>query len=98
MRPGRQLIALGVKTVETRSWSTTHRGPLAIHASKGFGQAGVGEVRKLMAASPAIQAAVREFGFDHPVSDVNGLPRGVVLAVADLVDVMPADDAARRMG
>lgn len=35
-RPWATLIAIGGKRVETRSWSTTHRGQIAIHASKGF--------------------------------------------------------------
>jgi hypothetical protein len=33
-QPWASLIALGVKTIETRSWSTKYRGPLAIHAGK----------------------------------------------------------------
>lgn len=33
-QPWASLIALGAKTIETRSWSTTYRGPLAIHAAK----------------------------------------------------------------
>lgn len=33
-QPWAQLVALGVKTIETRSWSTSYRGPLAIHAGK----------------------------------------------------------------
>lgn len=32
-QPWASLIALGVKTIETRSWSTSYRGPLAIHAA-----------------------------------------------------------------
>lgn len=32
-QPWASLIALGVKTIETRSWSTQYRGPLAIHAA-----------------------------------------------------------------
>lgn len=32
-QPWASLVALGVKTVETRSWSTPYRGPLAIHAA-----------------------------------------------------------------
>lgn len=32
-QPWASLIALGVKTIETRSWSTDYRGPLAIHAA-----------------------------------------------------------------
>ncbi len=31
-QPWAQLVALGVKTIETRSWRTSYRGPLAIHA------------------------------------------------------------------
>lgn len=33
-QPWASLIALGVKTIETRGWSTNYRGPLAIHAAK----------------------------------------------------------------
>lgn len=33
-QPWASLVALGVKTIETRSWPTKHRGPLAIHAGK----------------------------------------------------------------
>jgi hypothetical protein len=32
-QPWASLVACGAKTVETRSWSTSHRGLLAIHAS-----------------------------------------------------------------
>ena len=33
-QPWATAIALGLKTIETRHWSTTYRGPLAIHAAK----------------------------------------------------------------
>lgn len=33
--PWATLMALGAKRIETRSWSTRYRGPLAIHAAKG---------------------------------------------------------------
>lgn len=36
LEPWASLIALGHKKIETRSWPTSWRGPLAIHASKGF--------------------------------------------------------------
>ena len=35
-QPWASLVANGEKKVETRSWSTQYRGPLAIHAAKGF--------------------------------------------------------------
>lgn len=33
-QPWASAIAAGLKTIETRSWSTPYRGPLAIHAAK----------------------------------------------------------------
>lgn len=33
-QPWASLVALGVKTIETRSWATRYRGELAIHAAK----------------------------------------------------------------
>ncbi len=38
-QPWATLMAVGEKRVETRSWQTDYRGPLAIHAAKGFPQA-----------------------------------------------------------
>lgn len=35
-QPWASLVAVGAKRIETRSWYTSHRGPLAIHAAKGF--------------------------------------------------------------
>ena len=33
-QPWASVVALGSKRIETRHWSTGHRGPLAIHAAK----------------------------------------------------------------
>lgn len=35
-QPWASLVAIGAKKIETRSWRTAYRGPLAIHAAKGF--------------------------------------------------------------
>lgn len=35
-QPWATLVVTGAKQVETRSWSTRYRGPLYIHAAKGF--------------------------------------------------------------
>jgi ASCH domain len=35
-QPWATLIAIGAKRIETRSWMTRHRGPLAIHAARAF--------------------------------------------------------------
>lgn len=36
-QPWATLLALGLKQFETRTWKTSHRGPLLIHASKAWG-------------------------------------------------------------
>jgi hypothetical protein len=36
LQPWASLVAIGAKKIETRSWPTSFRGKLAIHASKGF--------------------------------------------------------------
>lgn len=35
-QPWATLVAIGAKTIETRSWWSSYRGPIAIHAAKGF--------------------------------------------------------------
>lgn len=35
-QPWATLVAIGMKTIETRSWGTSYRGKLAIHAAKSF--------------------------------------------------------------
>jgi hypothetical protein len=64
-QPWASAIADGVKLWETRSWSTKHRGPLAICSTKAAPE------------QPLI------YGRGKP------MPRGFVLAVVDLVDVLP---------
>jgi hypothetical protein len=44
-QPWASLIALGHKTIETRSWSTPYRGPVLIHAAKRFTWETRGHVR-----------------------------------------------------
>ncbi len=39
-QPYATLISIGAKKIETRSWYTTYRGRIAIHAAKGFGDLG----------------------------------------------------------
>lgn len=39
-QPYATLIALDQKKIETRSWSTSYRGPLAIHAAVSYGKGG----------------------------------------------------------
>jgi len=85
MEPWATLIALGAKRIETRSWSTSYRGPLAIHASRSMSR----EAATSLHASK-IQEALEAGGYHQgsgPRSNPYGLPLGAVIAVVTLVDV-----------
>jgi hypothetical protein len=83
LQPWAQLLALGVKQAETRSWSTAYRGPLAIHAGKRFR-----ELHREFAHT------MRGRG----ILPVTPLRYGEVLAIAQLVDCISSPDARRRFG
>lgn len=82
-QPWATLIALGVKRIETRSWPTKHRGPLAIHAAKGM----TGPACELCDREP-FRAPLIDAGHDGAIS----LPRGAVIATARLVDVVSCEE------
>lgn len=87
-QPYATLVAIGAKHIETRSWATTYRGPLAIHAAKGLGPVG-GEtgLAQLCACEPFLSALATPMvgrGMIKP----SQLPRGVIIAVVELVDVV----------
>ena len=76
-QPWATLVAIGEKRIETRSWRTTYRGPLAIHAAKGF--------------PPDAREMCREEPFDEILWNAryrffDDLPCGVVIATAQLID------------
>lgn len=80
-QPWASLVAEGVKTVETRSWSTPYRGWLAIHAAKGWDS-----LDRMYAAQLINRGTLRGF------EDCHALPFGAVIAVARLVDVVPTEE------
>lgn len=82
-QPWATLVAIGAKTIETRSWKTHYRGPLAIHAAKGWTK----EVVKLAMREPfkSVLAAAR-----FPMFST--LPRGYILATCTLLDCIRTED------
>ncbi|MBU5672698.1 ASCH domain-containing protein [Paenibacillus brevis] len=71
LQPWATLIALGEKHYETRSWSTKHRGQIAIHAGK--------KIDKEACEVPEIKAALARHGYT-----ADNLPTGAVVAIAEL--------------
>jgi hypothetical protein len=74
-QPWASLVVAGAKKLETRSWPTYYRGPLLIHAAKGF-PLGARAVCHRAPFCHALAAA----GFHH----VGELPLGQILGIVTL--------------
>jgi len=66
------------KKIETRSWSTKYRGPLVIHAAKGFPRS----ARDFAATERALGRVPER------------LPFGALVSVTSILDVRPTDELA----
>jgi activating signal cointegrator 1 len=83
LQPHATLIAIGAKRMETRSWATHYRGPLAIHAASVLTRSG----RELCATEP-FRSTLTKAGY----SNADMLPLASVVAIAELVDCLPMYD------
>ena len=81
-QPWATLMAVGIKTIETRSWRTHYRGPLAIHA----------------AARPVVKDLKPGYSFYMSAPSPSGrtlpldFPLGVVLGVCELIACESTND------
>lgn len=85
-QPWASLLAVEAKLLETRSWPTKYRGPLAIHASKAFpmqDQMLLKQKRFFEALKPFY--TLNDFG-------VPNLPTGAILSVHNLVDCLSTNN------
>jgi hypothetical protein len=82
IQPYATLIMLGYKQLETRSWSTKHRGNLAIHASASKPD----WARAVCETDPYIQRALAKHGLAF-----DALPRGAVLGTVGVRGMLPID-------
>lgn len=81
-QPWASAIPLGLKSVETRHWSTKHRGEIAIHAARCWQP----EQRDFASTERALGRLPER------------LPFGAIVAVARLVDVRPTDELKLTVG
>lgn len=86
-QPWATLVAIGAKRWETRSWSTNHRGPLAIHAAKGM----PGWAADICFQDPFFDV-LHDSGYEGSVDEQ--LPRGAVIAICDLAACISTSTAA----
>lgn len=91
-QPWATLVAIGAKRIETRSWSTTYRGPLAIHAAAGLGPVGGAKGLGEICEREPFYGTLARHGFRYGARISTGkLPLGAVVATCTLVDVVPTN-------
>jgi activating signal cointegrator 1 len=88
-QPWATLVAIGAKHIDTRSSSTSYRGPIAIHAGRDSCEA-----RVALYADPVLK--VLNEARIHLGRDARELPTGVIVAVAELVSVEPTELLTNR--
>lgn len=95
-QPWASLVGLGVKTIETRSWSTAYRGPLAIHAgARPIGTGGLSLGPWTNVTGEPIADGKQALLAHYPTArgqllpTVMFCPLGVIVASCRLVDVVP---------
>lgn len=84
IQPWASLIVYGVKDIENRTWTTTYRGPLLVHAGKKML-----DEQWAAAADMMGRAGLRRTVDLDPLGWLGTQePRGGIVGVADLVDVV----------
>ncbi len=77
LQPWASLWVAGAKLIETRSWGTSYRGRIAVHASKAFKQ----DEMRLCQEEP-FATALTKLG----VAKFRDIPTGKVLGIVKLID------------
>lgn len=87
-QPWASLVAWGEKQYETRHWSTNYRGLLAIHAAKRKPTS-----NDVWFMKETLYRVIEKYTALHPEYYLyNEMPRGAVLCIVNLVDVIPTVD------
>jgi activating signal cointegrator 1 len=93
LQPWAQLVVMGAKRIETRSWNTQYRGPLLIHASKKIDQPQL----ELTLTEPFVSVLKSSGYVDHEqLSAYLGkgkfmLPLGAIIGKVNLVQTIAFD-------
>lgn len=83
-QPWASLIASGRKQIETRSWYTSYRGLIGIHAaSKWNGSMLQWRIKEKTPEAKLLRAELRNGGIDK----IENIPLGCIIAIAQLTDV-----------
>lgn len=77
-QPWATLVAIGAKKIETRSWATSYRGELLIHAAKGYPDRGIRH-------EPLFMEALWKAGIKPDMP----LPTAAIVGVCTVVECVP---------
>ena len=83
-QPWATLVAIGVKSIDTRSWRTWYRGPLLIHAARAFPRWARDLCNREPFATVLLEAGYGAADSGSGSVDPGLLPLGKILAVCDL--------------
>ena len=86
-QPFASLIVEGIKNIENRSWTTQHRGRIAVHAG--------GSTRLYSTNRQAVEGQLRAANAltaFEAMGPVSRLPRGAILGTVEIVDVCRLGD------
>jgi len=86
-QPWASAVAIGSKRIETRSWPTNYRGPIAIHAAKHLDRDELIYYGSCWSWCGALRATGKHMGDGKYLEDL--LPFGAVIAIGRLVDCRP---------
>jgi len=95
-QPWASLLACGAKQYETRSWPTKYRGPIAIHAAARPVDSSIITRKAHYPMAQALMQYARQFAHTPGYNIFDVLPRGCIIATAELVGCWPIE--AERMG
>ncbi len=93
-QPWASLVACGAKRIETRSWQTAYRGPLAIHAAKGF----PAYAKDLAKCRKIVDLLTPHLGSKSEREYLIRMPFGSVVATCTLVDILPVESVGCLSG
>ena len=98
-QPWAHLIAIGAKRYETRSWKTSYRGPMAIHAGRRwtyrmFQQCWDDPFHDILRRAGCRFRPSIPGGF-VPTLD---LDFGAIIAIGELIDIVPTQDVVPQLG
>lgn len=96
-QPWATFIASGAKKIETRSWATSYRGPIAIHAAKRKIMKELRECAEYEEYRAALEVPIQEeeAETEDALRRILKLPYGAIIAVATLKDCIRVENCNR---